>query len=182
MTHEISSLGGKARGQRERNQALESYNQNPNHCLTCQSIINVKPTERVCQARKRKFCSHKCSAEYSNRHRISRRKVSTKPKRMNALDGVTKGDLFNRRKNYQSARSTIRDHAYSIFMETNTGTCHQCGYSKHIEVAHIKAVSEFTSDTLITVINAPKNLVGLCPNCHWEFDHNLLTLSLQNWE
>jgi predicted HNH restriction endonuclease len=25
-------------------------------------------------------------------------------------------------------------------------------------------------------VNALDNLVGLCPNCHWEFDHGLLQL------
>jgi 5-methylcytosine-specific restriction endonuclease McrA len=102
--------------------------------------------------------------------------LTIKSKRIAALTGITKGDLFNRRKNYQSARSTIRDHAYQVFQETNPGSCHICGYSKHIEVAHLKAVSEFTADTLITEINNQANLVGLCPNCHWEFDHSITTL------
>jgi hypothetical protein len=25
-------------------------------------------------------------------------------------------------------------------------------------------------------VNSLDNLVGLCPNCHWEFDHGLLQL------
>jgi hypothetical protein len=32
-------------------------------------------------------------------------------------------------------------------------------------------ISSFADDTPIDVINAPDNLLALCPNCHWEFDH-----------
>lgn len=44
--------------------------------------------------------------------------------------------------------------------------CKICGYNKHIEVAHIKAVSEFSDSTLISEINDINNLIGLCPNHH----------------
>ncbi|NDG25698.1 MAG: HNH endonuclease [Proteobacteria bacterium] len=46
-----------------------------------------------------------------------------------------------------------------------------CIYDKHFEVAHIKPISEFSKDTLITIVNDPSNLIPLCPNCHWEFDN-----------
>ncbi len=51
--------------------------------------------------------------------------------------------------------------------------CTKCGYSKHVEVCHIKHISSFPLDTLISDINANNNLLVLCPNCHWEFDHDL---------
>ena len=54
-------------------------------------------------------------------------------------------------------------------------TCAICGYSNHIEIAHIKAVSEFDDNTLISEIDNPNNLIGLCPNHNWEFDNGLLT-------
>ena len=44
--------------------------------------------------------------------------------------------------------------------------CIICGYNKHIEVAHIKAVSEFDDSALISEINALNNLIPLCPNHH----------------
>ena len=49
--------------------------------------------------------------------------------------------------------------------------CIKCGYDKHIEICHIKAISDFELDVLISEINHPSNLIALCPNCHWEFDH-----------
>jgi hypothetical protein len=53
-------------------------------------------------------------------------------------------------------------------------TCEKCGYDKHVEIAHKRGISTFGGDTLISVINSKENLMALCPNCHWEYDHNLL--------
>jgi predicted restriction endonuclease len=46
-----------------------------------------------------------------------------------------------------------------------------------VEVAHIKAVSNFSEDSLISEINDISNLIGLCPNHHWEYDNGLLDIS-----
>ena len=90
---------------------------------------------------------------------------------------TTKGDLFNNRANYQSARSAIRKNAQKVFENSNKEKCCQiCGYSKHYEIAHIKSVSSFSDDALIKDINAEDNLIALCPNHHWEYDNGLLKL------
>ena len=95
----------------------------------------------------------------------------------NELTNRTKGDLFTNRKNWQSARSAIRKYAQTVFFEHNTEhKCAICGYDKHIEVAHIKAVSEFDDNATVGEINAITNLIGLCPNHHWEYDNGLLSL------
>jgi transposase-like protein len=54
--------------------------------------------------------------------------------------------------------------------------CINCGYSKHYEVCHIRPITDFPLDTTIGAINDLSNLVALCPNCHWEFDHHMLSL------
>ena len=54
--------------------------------------------------------------------------------------------------------------------------CQNCGYSKHVELCHIKPVSSFSDDAKLKTVNSPDNLLVLCRNCHWEFDHNLLEL------
>lgn len=88
----------------------------------------------------------------------------------------TKKEIFEERKNWQSARTAIRKVANSIFDEYNIPKkCIICGYDKHIEIAHIKAVSEFSDDTLISEINDINNLAPLCPNHHWEFDNGILS-------
>ena len=89
----------------------------------------------------------------------------------------TKGELLNDRKNYQSYRSTIRKLAESIYKASGKPCyCAKCGYSKHIEIAHIKAVSDFDDSATITEINSIDNLIALCPNHHWEYDHGMLKL------
>ena len=81
------------------------------------------------------------------------------------------------RYNYQK-NSKIRAKARSIFYKTNPDPkCAICGYDKHIEVCHIKAISSYNNDTLVSEINDIKNLIGLCPNHHWELDNGLLALS-----
>ncbi len=54
--------------------------------------------------------------------------------------------------------------------------CANCGYDKHVEICHVKAINSFPAETPVAVINDVANLVALCPNCHWEFDHSLLIL------
>ena len=38
------------------------------------------------------------------------------------------------------------------------------------------AVSDFDDSALISEINSKDNLIALCPNHHWEYDHGLLKL------
>ena len=89
----------------------------------------------------------------------------------------TKGELFSSRKNWQSARSTIRKFAEAAFKEANPSPkCAICGYHHHVEIAHIKAVSKFEDSATIREINSIDNLIGLCPNHHWEYDNGILEL------
>jgi len=89
-----------------------------------------------------------------------------------ASPDLTKGELFSNRKNWQSARSHIQQWARRIFLEANPApSCQQCGYTHHVEVAHIKGVSEFLDQDLVSSINSLDNLMGLCPNHHWEYDN-----------
>jgi predicted restriction endonuclease len=88
----------------------------------------------------------------------------------------TKGDLFRIRSNWQNARSAIQKMAREAYANSNKPQkCCICGYDKTYEVAHIKAVSEFDDDTLISEINNVNNLVALCPNHHWEYDNHILS-------
>lgn len=119
------------------------------------------------------FCSKKCSAA-----------LRTVEKAI-GFGARTKGDLFASRANYQSARSSIQRMARTAFLNGNThpsciapvGT-RLCGYSKHVEVCHIKDVAEFPDDATLAEINSPANLYGLCPTHHWEFDNNMLDIPI----
>lgn len=75
-----------------------------------------------------------------------------------------------------SCYAKIRTRARAIGKLLEWKSCRICGYTKHIEIAHIKSITSFPQDTPLKIVNDPNNLIPLCPNCHWELDHNLLTL------
>ena len=98
-------------------------------------------------------------------------------KKANPVSEQTKGQLFQTRKNWQSARTAIRKLAQKSFEDSGKPyKCVICGYTNHIEIAHIKAVSDFDDETIVSEINHPDNLIGLCPNHHWEYDNGILKL------
>lgn len=202
-------MGGAARAVQLKQAALlarEEYNKNPHLCHYCKKPIlaplnNTRKTP-LKETLIKKFCGRSCAAK-SNRNRegtgdglkycerckttrisASRRfcRSCWKPNAREAgisMVGVTKGELFTRRKNWQSARSQIRYHAASIYDQSGRPKAciaPNCGYSLYIEIAHRKSVSKFPDTTLITDINNIENLVPLCRRCHWEFDHDYLKL------
>ncbi len=172
---EAAFVGGKIKRQK----ALEKYYINPSVCKYCNKIIEPKEGQNLGEVRIKQFCNHTCSASYNNVNRARKAKPSKPalPKvKFDRLQQKTKGEIFKIRKNWQSARTEIRRHAVHIYSTHNTGSCINCGYSKHIEICHIKAVSEFEDSTLVTQINDVNNLIGLCPNCHWELDNNIITI------
>lgn len=124
-------------------------------CRTCNALILFKK-DAYGHVRTRKLCDTCIVIDFSK---------------------MTKGKLFNQRSTWQSARSTIRKHAYKVFSSSGRPSkCQICDYDKHIQVAHIQSVSIFANDTPISVINDICNLIALCPNHHWEYDHGLLAL------
>ena len=89
----------------------------------------------------------------------------------------TKGELFSSRKNWQSARSTIQRNGREIYMRSDKQKeCLQCGYSRRIDVCHIRDVSDFPDDALLGEINHIDNLIALCKTHHAEFDDGYITL------
>lgn len=72
-----------------------------------------------------------------------------------------------------SAYSLIRSRARNVL---KTVSCERCGYSLHTEACHIKPINTFNKEARLSEINHIDNLLSLCRNCHWEFDHGLLTL------
>ena len=72
--------------------------------------------------------------------------------------------------------SKIRQRARFNYRRSNQlMECKVCQYQLHVEIAHIKDIKDFSPDTLVKEVNLLANLIALCPNHHWEFDHNLLS-------
>lgn len=88
----------------------------------------------------------------------------------------TKGEILSSIRTYQGYRSAIRKDAEKTFEELDGSySCCVCGYDKHIEIAHVKAVSDFSHNTLVKEINDIENIIPLCPNHHWEFDNGVIS-------
>jgi len=139
-----------------------------------------------------KFCSRSCAAKFNNSKFPKRTKkkfycqicgleVPTRNKyceehNINKIDwnSVTYKELTSTR-NYQK-NSRIRSLARPKFLKSNKHVCANCGYDKHVEVCHIKPINEHSPDTKIAEINDLSNLIGLCPNCHWELDNGHLRI------
>lgn len=196
MTLTKQQIGGRATAIKLRKEALDRYYKNPNVCLECEKIIMVADNQHVIDARIKKFCCLKCAGSYHARERYKNYVYKVKKKVVrycpcgNELIGkkkwcinclpvnnMTKKELFNKRKNWQSARTAIRQSADLIYKYNNGKyECLLCGYTKHVELCHIKQVKDFNDNTLIKEINAFDNLVALCPTHHWEFDNNELSM------
>jgi hypothetical protein len=153
-------------------------------CLNCNTeTSNPKFCSRSCSAsvtgrthpkRKRKKTCKICSVLiYSNRTYCQSCFQTTFKK----LDSCTIQEVRGARAYQKSSR--IRDHARRVFLSSNPNPiCLNCKYSKHIEVCHIKAISQFEAHEKVSNINSLSNLVGLCRNCHWELDSGLLHLPI----
>jgi HNH endonuclease len=138
-------------------------------CQLCDTSIELKPQKGGGYTQK-KYCDQ-CRKVVMREHasKLGHSKATVHLR--------TKSEMFQKCKNWQSSRTVIRRHACTVY--ANSGkplACHECGYSKHVEICHIIAVSKFPGSSLIEAINDPSNLVALCPNHHWEFDNGQLVL------
>lgn len=167
--------------------------------FTEQTIAKPKPIPRTdiknCLACGKKttnpkFCSRNCAAKHNNTVAPKRLKkpkfckycgVKLEEDRRvcaNCTPYVdwskrTLGEVRQAAKYQPNAQA--RDVARQEFKKSKRpAVCQNCGYSKHIEVCHIIAVKDFPPETPMSVVNGINNLVALCPNCHWEFDHGVL--------
>lgn len=161
-----------------------------NQCLNCGK-----------QTKNPKFCSRSCSASVSNKLSPKRKIKRTCSKCDSVVrnyrstlcqkhwDEYSEWDKNNRRSktiqeliekrsnlHRSSAYADIRNFARFDHKDLLLKPCNNCGYDKHVELCHIKPISEFSLEATINDVNAASNVIQLCPNCHWEFDNGLLTL------
>lgn len=137
------------------------------------------------------FCSRTCAAKHNNK--IPKRKAKPKFCKKCSEQIVTKkvrtvcDSCLNKtalnsnpsilevrgKRNYQK-NSRIREWARKIMLASGQAkVCKFCPYDKALEVCHIKAIKDFSESSLVSEINSLDNLMYLCRNCHWEFDHGL---------
>lgn len=165
----------------------KAYDLNPKKCRGCDGFISRRPGRFVSETLKNSFCSKSCAAKFNNT-RPTRAPRKKKPRicvrcrktfyiHSRLLCPECKNfrseNASNRKKGESSARN-IRSHSRYKRHQLG-GACVACGYDIHVEVCHIKPVSEFPDEAMLGEINALWNLVVLCPNHHWEFDSGLIS-------
>ncbi|KKN22493.1 hypothetical protein LCGC14_0914460 [marine sediment metagenome] len=136
-----------------------------------------------------KFCSKSCSAKYNNKHYV-KRKLTKRCKRCDVFilskkvycdlckpdkTLLTIGDVrgWKGHKHPSWVHSYIRQRARAQYAKELSKSCVACDYSKHLELCHIKSITSFDSSTKVSIVNHETNVLFLCRNCHWEFDHGL---------
>ncbi len=80
------------------------------------------------------------------------------------------------RKTHDTLSFHAKIRGYSRTVYRGPLECLICGYNKHVNVCHIRPIKGFPSTASMGEVNAICNLVALCPNHHWEFDHGLVFL------
>lgn len=141
------------------------------------------------------FCSKSCAATYNNKKHPKRFKTKKckscdtkimsgrtycsacyQAKRVD-YNSLTLKELEKDKGSRNRYTTCVRSHARSVANANNLGfKCQVCGYDIYTECCHKTPVSSFSTDTKLEVVNAPSNLVILCPNHHKEHDLGLLKL------
>lgn len=70
MPKEVRELGTRISAEINRKRAIERYYINPNYCLECERIIEVKENEKPSNTKQKRFCNSSCAAKYNNVHRF----------------------------------------------------------------------------------------------------------------
>lgn len=135
----------------------------------------------------KKYCSRSCATAVTNktpkRQKIARtcrvcsipvdgRRTVCDDHSSHIVKDMTLAEAIYEKHHRSSAYGLVRSRARASVSNEKT-LCERCGYDKHVEVAHKRAIADFADDCLLSVINQRSNLMLLCPNCHWEHDHNL---------
>lgn len=101
-----------------------------------------------------------------------------KRKNKRSIASRTKDELISKSKYWVGWRNLVQAHARKVFNRSDKPKeCQICGYNLTYEVAHIKPVSSFDGDATVAEINDIDNLIALCPNHHWEYDHDLIDIA-----
>lgn len=196
------SVGGKTVGKLRREAALKAYYANPNFCEHCAEVISVGEHQKVCIVRSKRFCGQSCAAKFNNtttafpkRKRTPKvcvkcgeRHATTRPRQDGSLNynklcadcHVDKYQRLAEATKSESSHSQIRGHARKVMKDAGLSclcAVPGCDYTHFAECCHRTPVKDFPPDTKLKDMNSVDNLVALCPNHHWDFDHGLLTLS-----
>lgn len=160
------------------NQGVQRNKPKKKACAVCSTVFetNKNHSSRTCCEK----CFKNSESIESVEHYVEKGKYINSAVKKSYMQERTISELQNKisvsGKHRSWASSNIRVLNRSWNKDLLNLACQKCGYSKHIELCHIKAVSDFSKDTQLSIVNHPDNILVLCRNCHWEFDNKLLSL------
>lgn len=160
-------------------------------CQNCQNDFEVhKPSSP------KKFCNSSCACSANNRKYPKKKKAPRRPCRWceapcrnsraqtcaehikaNQVREITLREVSERISAKGKHPSWRWAFVRSMCRKWNKGLtkkCQVCGYSTHVEMAHIKGLESFSLDTPLKKVNDPTNILVLCRNHHWELDHGVI--------
>lgn len=146
-------------------------------CFNCEKLTNNP-----------KFCSKSCAALFNNnRPDVNRRKPegscrdcgkNIRSSRSYCTDcRARKQDLLviGAESSNSGKNPYVRTQARRLYIITKRPlSCALCSYSVHVDICHVKDVRSYPVGTPYSVVNSQENLIALCKNHHWEFDHDIL--------
>jgi len=144
-------------------------------CSVCGVTIEYTQTKDG-RYYKKKYCDS-CRVRPSTTEASLRKSHKTRVKKYGLNDWsnineMTKQEVLDKCGNTWTMKCNITRYARKTYRNANKPQkCKICGYNKHVNVCHIKGIGTFSMDSLVGEINALDNLIALCPNHHWEFDH-----------
>lgn len=157
------------------NRTWESKELRPtgNNCQHCQRPIRAR--NRGMSATGLKYCGGRCAAHGRQGARPTSVSpdIPTTPYRLQKNPPRARKS-YDQRTLEESRRGDVPLHALGlaeVMGSVGPRICRNCDYKKHVELAHIKPVHSFPKTAKLIEVNATKNLMWLCPNCHWEYDH-----------
>jgi hypothetical protein len=176
------SAGGKSRGIIQRIEAIDRYYKNPKICKFCGFVIDIGPEEKCSAIRRKQFCDSSCCAKYGNEHR-KKKVYSCRHCGCDILGCERKScdecidarkDIVGKKRKKDSNKREIYNHSRRVF---RGGACERCGYSVFTEACHVTPIRSFPGTAMVSEINDNENVLSLCPNCHWEFDHKMFFIN-----
>ena len=129
----------------------------------CSKSCAAKTNNKIPKRKKKKWKCISCENECGYRRKYCNSCIIP--------EDMTLQQATYKKHHKSSAFALIRSRARNTKKAKETTKCERCGYDKHVEVCHIKPISEHSLNTKISVINHESNLLILCPNCHWEQDN-----------
>lgn len=151
-------------------------------CFNCNAKILKTNAEVKKSKTNRFFCNSSCAASYNNKctpKRIKER-ICNKCEEFVHSDLLCKNHYNEYMNQVDTNKASLKENSSPSRIRSFNRTwnqdlilqgCLKCNYSRHVELAHIKAIKDFNSQATLGEINNKNNVIPLCPTCHWEFDN-----------